>query len=485
MSFKNQIDDIISIHLEQNVTQNAEETVNDLTTLMNHNTIHNEPVLGEEDCYLVDVLLNVRVKSDGNKEYLVKWENDRFPPSWEPEENINSSVIRNFLLTQELQQHNVKLQQQQQVSGNQQPLSTAHIYLRVSDPSKTSSLFKQSNGNSHSNANESSSNIHSNGSSSNGNVNYQAQCHQTFNSYQSYFSAFPAGNFSLESQKEILLQYCLENKLMVSSIEMDDGVSARNPEKLKGLQKIVSNIKPTETLLVLDLSRFARNTLGGLQILENLSQRQVRIHSVLDGMNYDTPASRHCVRTTISCAQLESDIKSMKLKASIKNIKGKGGYIGSRAPFGFKIVREGTLRKLVKHSNEQNILDMIYDMKNIGLTNGKHFSIIAEKLNNKGFRNRGKMFTKENVKYILKNNVSKHIKETQEPIQQVTNQQTDKKKQVISRLEEQRKLRSSIYNKNRSIKMKEKADVKVTKPTKQKVIVEKYENLMKNTVMKA
>jgi DNA invertase Pin-like site-specific DNA recombinase len=102
---------------------------------------------------------------------------------------------------------------------------------------------------------------------------------------------------------------------------MDDGVSARNPDKLEGLQKIIKNIKARETLLVLDLSRFSRNSEIGLKILEDLNQRKVRIYSVLDGMNYDTPVSRHCVRSAISGAQLESDLKSLKIRTSIQNIK--------------------------------------------------------------------------------------------------------------------------------------------------------------------
>jgi hypothetical protein len=165
----------------------------------------------------------------------------------------------------------------------------------------------------------------------------------------------------------------------------------------------------------MDLSRFARNTLGGLQILENLAQRNVRIYSVLDGMNYDTPASRHCVRTTISCAQLESDIKSMKLKASIQNIRSKGGYIGSKAPFGFKIIREGTLRKLIKNTNEQKVIEMInkvgYKTSNMGK---KNLTQISEKLNSMGLRNRGKCFTSSTVKYIYNKHKSSNTESVNE-----------------------------------------------------------------------
>jgi DNA invertase Pin-like site-specific DNA recombinase len=349
---------------------NIDEEIDDLTKILTNNNIVKTPILGQSDCYLVEKLLDYRLNKKGKKEYKVQWDNTDFHPNWEPEENINPSLIRTFHINREMEIHNLSVNQ---------PKGKAHIYLRVSDSSKTNSLFKQSQ--------------------MTQTTKPQQQEKQT---QQSYFGDFPAGNFSLDSQKETLIKYCVDNKLQISSIEMDDGISARNLSKLVGLQKIVENIQPTEVLLVLDLSRFARHTLGGLQILESLSKRNIRIYSVMDGMNYDTPASRHCVRTTISCAELESDIKSAKLKASIQNIKNMGGFVGSRAPFGYKIIRDGALRKLVKHINEQKILQIISDI----IDTHKSFiyinTVIADELNDSGFNMRGKLFTSKNVQYIIK-----------------------------------------------------------------------------------
>ncbi len=349
---------------------NIDEQIDDITSTLTHNNITVEPHLGSYDCYSVEKLLNYREKN-GKKEYLVLWENTDFSPNWEPEENINSSLIRSFHINREVQLHNNNITN---------PTGNAHLYLRVSDSSKTSSLFKQSQ---------------------NQKLQQTQQNQEKQQTQQSYFGDFPTGNFSLESQKEILMKYCMDNKLQISSIEMDDGISARNLSKLVGLQKIIENIQPHDVMLVLDLSRFARHTLGGLQILEDLAKRNIRIYSVMDGMNYDTPASRHCVRTTISCAELESDIKSAKIKASIQNIRNMGGFVGSHAPFGYKIIRDGALRKLTKHNNEQKVLQIINDIMNINKEHIYKINMIADELNNAGFTMRGKQFTKQNVKYII------------------------------------------------------------------------------------
>ncbi len=378
------IDEIISTHIQENM-EGITDDVDDLTDILNQNDITDTPMLGDQDCYEVEKLTNFRINQQGVKEYLVQWSDDSIPPNWEPEENINPTVIRQFHIQNDINQHNTQIGQTN--SGS------AHIYLRVSDPSKTSKLFKQSNDTT---------------------PTLPQQGNQQFTSYQAYFAAFPAGNFSIESQKEILMKYCVERKFLISSIEIDDGISARNPKKLPGLQTIITNIKSGETLLILDLSRFSRNTLGGLQILDDLHKRNVHIYSVLDGMNYDTPASRHCVRTTISCAELESDIKSAKLKASIQNIKNMGGYIGSRAPFGFKIIREGTLRKLSENIKEQKIIQMIFAVNNSLVQKGSknRFNMISTHLNQNGFSLRGKKFTKQSVQNLIQTRTEKTTEQT-------------------------------------------------------------------------
>ena len=378
------IDQIISTHIQENM-EGITDDVDDLTDILNQNDITDTPMLGDQDCYEVEKLTNCRINQQGVKEYLVQWSDDSIPPNWEPEENINPTVIRQFHIQNDINQHNTQIGQTN--SGS------AHIYLRVSDPSKTSKLFKQSNDTT---------------------PTVPQQGNQHFTSYQAYFAAFPAGNFSIESQKDILMKYCVQRKFLISSIEIDDGISARNPKKLPGLQTIITNIKSGETLLILDLSRFSRNTLGGLQILDDLHKRNVHIYSVLDGMNYDTPASRHCVRTTISCAELESDIKSAKLKASIQNIKNMGGYIGSRAPFGFKIIREGTLRKLSENIKEQKIIQMIFAINNSLVQKGSknRVNMISNHLNQNGFTLRGKKFTKQSVQNLIQTRTEKTTEQT-------------------------------------------------------------------------
>ena len=445
------IQDVIDSFTQDNESylMNIEDKIIDLTDTLGQTKIKDDETKDENidtEFYAVDKLLDKRVNSKGKTEYLVKWEGD-YEPTWEPEDFINSILIRQFLFKKEIDSHNVQVKQSVPntiINEVSIPpiLPVAHIYLRVSDPSKTSSLFSQSKQQLPTTGTTGSGTT---GSNTLGTVNGTQQVQQTsYNSYQAYFGDFPSGNFSLETQKDILFKYCKDNKFLVGSIEMDDGVSARDPTKLKGLQEVIKNIKKDETLLFLDLSRFSRNTTIGIQILDDLHKRGVKIYSVLDGMNYNTPAAQHCVRTTLSTTQLESDIKSAKLKASFQNIKRNGGYVGSKAPYGFKVIRDGQLRKLVENSNEQKVLNIIKECKNkintnintnITTTKSQNNSEIAKGLNAKGLRLRGKLFTSTNISNL----VNKHFKDI------LPKEQKEQKEQkVLSKVAKTTKTKKSI-----------------------------------------
>jgi DNA invertase Pin-like site-specific DNA recombinase len=332
-------------------------------------------------------------QNNGNTQYLVQWDDEDLTETWEDEDNINPSLIRDYHLNQQINTHNQNVQNNLNLTNQQ--ARPARLYLRVSDPTKTNNLYNRTN---NQNQNQNQNNLN-NGQSAIANVNGNGNT-----SYQNYFTNFPAGNFSIDSQKDYLLDYCYKNNYLVRSIKYDDGVSGRNPDKLKGLQETIELLQEGETLMFLDMSRFARNTKAGIDILEKLNARGVHIYSVMDGMNYDTPSARHCVRSILSTAQLESDIKGAKVKTSLQNIKNRGGHIG-KAPFGYKIKREGTLRKLIEHTGEQNILRIIGNCISQLKYDNTKYKTISERLNKNKLLYRGKPFTSSNISYLAKNRV--------------------------------------------------------------------------------
>lgn len=119
-------------------------------------------------------------------------------------------------------------------------------------------------------------------------------------------------------------------------------------------------------------------------------------------MNYDTPSAKHCVHTTLSCAQMESDVKSIKVKQVIDNIRKRGGYLGGTPKFGFKVIQDGNLRRLIKDDDEQQILDTIGNF--LFKYNDNRFKnrMICDELNKNMITYRGKEYTPTIISRLIK-----------------------------------------------------------------------------------
>lgn len=279
----------------------------------------------------------------GRKWYLVKWENQD-ETTWEPIENISRYTLQSYQLNQEAKQHNKHISK---------PQYTAHLYLRTSKP------------------------------------------------------RINDGQVSIDVQKHDMMTYCYQNNIAIKNITSDEGTSARNMKNLEGLNFILDKIQPNDILMVWDISRFSRNALQALHLLEELNNKNISTYFLQEDITYEGAMHKHYVRQALSTSQLHSDTISEKVKSAIEYKKSKGNYIGS-AKYGYKAKKIKGVRKLVKSKKEQNNIKLIknlcnhikevHDLDNVS----NYYKEIATLLNNKGIKFRGRPFTKNNVSLLTK-----------------------------------------------------------------------------------
>ena len=164
---------------------------------------------------------------------------------------------------------------------------------------------------------------------------------------------------SIEVQKLELSNLARESNLMIQRIGIDTGRSAKDMSNLVGLEFLceqiedfIENENPSSPspvyLYVWNVSRFSRNTLQALNILDKLKSIGVTVFFKEEGVSYDTPAGRHSVRVALSAAQLHSEGTSELVKKVIQLKKRKGTYISRAtkkpvAPYGKRLTARGTL----------------------------------------------------------------------------------------------------------------------------------------------
>lgn len=82
------------------------------------------------------------------------------------------------------------------------------------------------------------------------------------------------------------------------------GTKADRPQ----LNKLLEELKKGDKLIVTKLDRLARNTKEGIQIIEMLFEREVKVHVLNVGLLEDTTMGRFFLQTLLAVAEMERNL---------------------------------------------------------------------------------------------------------------------------------------------------------------------------------
>ena len=146
------------------------------------------------------------------------------------------------------------------------------------------------------------------------------------------------GSVSIETQKILLEQYCKDHKITDYKFYCDDGCSGTNFDR-PSFKKMLSDIDEGKINLVIvkDLSRFGRNYVEAGMYVQRFTDSNIRFIAADD--NYDSLVNSDDLLFPIKNVVNEMYARdvSIKTKAAKKAKARDGQFIGSKAPFGYKI----------------------------------------------------------------------------------------------------------------------------------------------------
>lgn len=146
------------------------------------------------------------------------------------------------------------------------------------------------------------------------------------------------GSVSIETQKILLEQYCKDHKNTDYKFYCDDGCSGTNFDR-PSFKKMLSDIDEGKINLVIvkDLSRFGRNYVEAGMYVQRFTDSNIRFIAADD--NYDSLVNSDDLLFPIKNVVNEMYARdvSKKTKAAKKAKARDGQFIGSKAPFGYKI----------------------------------------------------------------------------------------------------------------------------------------------------
>ena len=218
-------------------------------------------------------------------------------------------------------------------------------------------------------------------------------CRKSCKSYNSY-----GNELSFSMQQDMCTEFCLANNLVILNI-IHETTPARDMDNMVKLYDLLGDIKLDTLLVVSDITRFSRNVMQGLEIIENLLEKKSTIYAVYNRCCYnDNHFNRNQFRIFLNNAEFESDQIAERINRSLKHRRSIGSKIG-RSRFGYSSYYvKGGIRKEKQNKREQNIILMIKKLRNSNNSTSEIVSI----LNNKGYNFRDKEWNNRRVKYVEK-----------------------------------------------------------------------------------
>ncbi len=90
-----------------------------------------------------------------------------------------------------------------------------------------------------------------------------------------------------------------------------------------------------------------------------LEEKNINLVSIVDTIDLSTASGRHQFRERMSCAELESDLISERVKRNISYRKSLGGHIGRYPSFGYKLIERDGIKIKIEDEYEQKVIQFI------------------------------------------------------------------------------------------------------------------------------
>ena len=203
---------------------------------------------------------------------------------------------------------------------------------------------------------------------------------------------------SVEVQKNLINDFCKNNKITLDKIIVDEGISGSG-EKTKlrdGYNSILEMIHNQEidTLVVISISRWGRNLGEIYKSVQLMETKGVNFLSIKENIDTSTPYGRFTINLLSSLYEMELELIKDRVKDTLK-MKKESGKVYSPTPFGYNRVNQD----LVENPKEKRLLRKMFRLKEKGNSYGDISKYLKK---NRHKTKSGGKWTRENVYSVMK-----------------------------------------------------------------------------------
>lgn len=232
--------------------------------------------------------------------------------------------------------------------------------------------------------------------------------------------------YSIETQKNKLIQYCQINDYDIVGIYIDDGVSAKDLKRSE-VQRLLNDIKNKnnmiDTIVVYKLDRITRKVRDLLDLIDLFEKQNITFTSLTENIDTSTATGRMFVQLLGVFAEWERGITAERVEAVMEHRAVKEGkYTTAVTPLGYDNINGD----YIINESEAFVIRMIFEM----YQSGKASFVIAKRLNNLGYKTKkhNKPYTPMRIRRLVRHECycgyfrhRKHVKNKKSILVKATN----------------------------------------------------------------
>jgi DNA invertase Pin-like site-specific DNA recombinase len=132
----------------------------------------------------------------------------------------------------------------------------------------------------------------------------------------------------LQVQKQLLLEYAQRNRMIIDEF-IETETSSRLTTKERRIDELIEKLQKDSILLVAELSRIARNMLQALNIINELTEKGVKIIFIRQPeLSTNSPHGKLLMAIYGYFAEAEREFISLRTKAGLASARAKGQFLG-------------------------------------------------------------------------------------------------------------------------------------------------------------
>jgi DNA invertase Pin-like site-specific DNA recombinase len=173
---------------------------------------------------------------------------------------------------------------------------------------------------------------------------------------------------SLAAQQQQIAGYCMMKGWTVAEHFIERGVSGSLPlaDRPEG-NRMLATVGKNDIIVVAKLDRAFRSAADALTVLEELKDQGVGLHMLdLGGDVIGNGVSKMVFTILAAVAEGERDRLRERIRDAKRHLAGQGIFSGGSRPFGYDVVLDGEVRRLVPNEAEMAKLKRMKAMRKKG-----------------------------------------------------------------------------------------------------------------------